>query len=101
MIRHVVMFTLLDFAEGNSKEENLRIALEKLEPFHKGIPSLIGFEAVVNAKEAPADNYELALICDFEDIDGLNAYQQHPVHLQFAEFITKTRKDRACIDYSF
>lgn len=101
MIKHIVMFKLKDEAEGKSREENLKEALEKLSEFKASIPELVEFEARTNSKEAPQDNYDLALICDFKDIDNLNAYQVHPVHKAFGAFITPRRESRACIDYEY
>ena len=41
------------------------------------------------------------VICDFDDIEGLNAYQIHPTHKAFGAFITPLRESRACIDYEY
>ncbi len=101
MIKHIVMFQLKDQAEGKSKEENLAEAMEKLNHFKAEIPSLVGFEARTNSKEADQGNYDLALLCDFEDMEGLDSYQVHPVHKEFGAFITPRRQSRACIDYEY
>lgn len=101
MIKHIVMFRLKAEAEGKSKEENLKEALEKLTEFKGAIPDLVEFEAKTNSKEAPQDNYDLALICDFKDIEGLNNYQVHPVHKAFGAFISLRHEGRACIDYEY
>ena len=97
MIKHIVMFKLKE--EG--KEAAIREALERLSTFQEEIPTLKAFQAVVNAPAADPTNYELALICDFEDIDGLNAYQVHPAHIAFGNFIKGVRESRACIDYEY
>lgn len=99
MIRHIVMFTLLEEAEGKSKEENLKLAVEKAEDLRDKIPSLKRYQVVTNAPEADKTNFDIALICDFEDMEGLNAYQVHPAHKAFGAFITGIRQTRACIDF--
>lgn len=101
MIKHIVMFKLKEEANGKTAKENLEGALELLKNFEKEIPSLVHFEAKTNAKEAPDSNYELALVCDFNDIQGLNEYQVHPVHKNFGAYITPLRESRACIDYEY
>lgn len=101
MIKHIVMFKLLDNAESRTKSENLDTALTMLKDFKNLIPMLKDFRAVTNSADAPDSNYDLALICDFENIDDLNAYQTHPEHLKFGKFITQVRESRACIDYEF
>lgn len=95
MIKHIVMFTLKE----ENKNENLETAKDKLKNFETEIPSIKKFEVVTNAEGAPESNYDLALICDFEDIEGLKAYQIHPKHVEFGKFITSVRESRACIDY--
>ena len=82
MIKHIVMFKLKE-AEGRS---------DNVKELKKG-------EVVINSKDAPESNYTIALICDFDTIDDLNAYQVHPAHLEFGKFIGTVKTDRACIDY--
>lgn len=101
MIKHIVMFKLKEEANGKSAKENLAGALELLKNFQEEIPSLVHFEAKTNHPEAPESNYELALVCDFSDIQGLNEYQVHPVHKNFGAYITSVRESRACIDYEY
>lgn len=100
MIKHIVMFSFKKDQE-KSKEELLATAKSMLQDFEKEIPSIKKFEFVTNAEGAPDNNCDLALICDFEDLEGLNEYQNHPKHLEFAKFITAVRDNRACIDYEF
>ena len=76
-------------------------AAARLEGFEQKIPALKKIEVKVNSKDAPQDNFELVLICDFDDIDGLNEYQKHPVHVEFAKMLGEVRESRACIDYEF
>ena len=58
-------------------------------------------EIVINSKDAPQDNYTISLLCDFENIDDLNAYQVHPAHVEFGKFIGTVKTARACIDYEY
>lgn len=101
MIKHIVMFKLKEEANGKSAKENLEGALELLKNFEQEIPSLVHFEARTNFAEADKTNYELALVCDFNDMQGLNEYQVHPVHKNFGAYITPVRESRACIDYEY
>lgn len=99
MVRHIVMFELLEEAEGRSKKENTKLAREKAEALRDNIPTLKAYQVVVNAQKADQTNYDIALICDFEDMAGLDAYQNHPEHKAFGAFIGGIRKSRACIDF--
>lgn len=99
MIRHIVMFKLKKEADNKCKAELLETAQSLLQNFKEEIPALKKFECVMNSDEAPDSNCDIALICDFDNIEGLDEYQKHPKHLKFAEFIVKVRESRACIDY--
>ena len=101
MIKHICMFKMKETANGKSGYENALEAAARLEGFDEKIPALKKIEVKVNSKDAPQDNFELVLICDFDDIDGLNAYQVHPSHVAFGNFIKAVRLDRACIDYEY
>lgn len=100
MIKHIVMFKL-KASEGKTVMENARDAKEKAEKLKGLIPSLVNMEVVLNSEQTPESNYEIALICDFKDVEGLNAYQTHPEHLKFGAFIGTIRESRACIDYEY
>ena len=99
MIRHIVMFSLLDEAEGKTKAENLTEAVKKAEALRTKVPSLRKYSVVTNSPEADATNYDISLICDFDDMKGLSEYQNHPDHKEFGKFICAVRKSRACIDF--
>ena len=43
MIRHIVMFSLLDEAEGKTKVENLTEAVKRAEALRTKVPSLRGY----------------------------------------------------------
>lgn len=100
MIKHIVMFKLKDTGE-RSAYENAIEAKRRFDAVIAGVPVMKRGEAVVNSSDAPESNFTLALICDFETIDDLNAYQVHPVHKEFAGFIASVKTDRACIDYEY
>lgn len=100
MIKHIVMFRL-KAANGKTELENAAEAKERFNKVIENVPSLKSGKAVVNSADAPESNFTIALICDFDDIDALNAYQVHPVHKEFGAFIAEIKTDRACIDYEY
>lgn len=97
MIRHICMFRLKE----ENKEENVKKALSLAEELLRPLPQLRGYDVVTNSPKAPADNYDLSLVFDFENMEDLNTYQKHPNHVAFGDFIKSVRTDRACIDYEF
>ena len=95
MIRHICMFTLKEDKAANTAEFVRRA--ESL----KAIPSVRAFSVVTNDPRMPANNYNVSLIIDFDDVEGLQAYQVSPEHVAFGQFVGMVRIDRACIDYEF
>lgn len=100
MIKHIVMFKLKE-ANGRSEYENAVEAKERFNKVIENVSELKKGEVVINSADAPENNYTIALICDFDSIDDLNAYQVHPVHKEFGAFIGGIKTDRACIDYEY
>ena len=98
MIRHICMFQLKKEANGKSKARNLEEALRRLDEM-KTIDLIKRFEVVTNYEQAPENNYDLSLIFDFDTMQDLVAYQKHPMHVEFRDFITPVRENRACIDF--
>jgi len=100
MIKHIVMFRLKS-TEGMSEYDNALEAKKRFNDVIANVKELKKGEVVINSAEAPESNYTIALICDFESIDDLNAYQVHPAHKKFGAFIAEIKTERACIDYEF
>jgi hypothetical protein len=98
MVKHIVMFRLLDFAEGNTKETNANIIKEKLGKLPSLIKEITGFEIGINyfQSERAAD---LVLISTFETKEDLEYYRTNPDHLKVAEFIMKVRKEIWVVDF--
>lgn len=98
MIKHIVMFKL-KATDGISEYDNALEVKKRFDDVIANIKELKKGEVVINSAEAPDSNYTIALICDFDSIDGLNVYQVHPAHVEFGKFIATIRTERACIDY--
>jgi hypothetical protein len=100
MIKHIVMFKLKE-ADGRSEYENALEAQKRFDNVIANVKELKKGEVVITSKDAPESNYTISLLCDFDSIDDLNAYQVHPAHLEFGKFIGSVKTDRACIDYEY
>lgn len=99
MIKHVVLFKLAPFAEGHSKHENALYLKDELEKLQDLIPELLKIEIVLNMSDVSATNYDLMLIADFNNLQDLDIYVNHPDHVKIGLFMSKVRTDRAAIDY--
>ncbi|MCQ2459222.1 MAG: Dabb family protein [Ruminococcus sp.] len=100
MIRHIVMFKLKD-VNGKTEYENAVEAKERFENVIANVKVMKKGELVINSKDADQTNYTISLICDFDSIEDLNAYQVHPAHVEFGKFIGTVKETRACIDFEF
>jgi hypothetical protein len=98
MVKHIVIWTLKDEAEGRAKAQLAAEAKKRLESMYGRIPGLLKLEAGINSgpDKGAAD---LLLYCEFPDFDALKAYQEHPVHREFVEYIRKSRDTRQVVDY--
>jgi len=99
MIKHIICLKLKDFAEGNPKSKNAKLAKEKLLALKEKIGEIKYIEVGINAPEASGDNFEVVLITKFDSFSDLFAYQKHPEHVKVTEFIGKIRETRACVDF--
>ena len=101
MIKHIVLFSLAETAEGKTKNENALIIKEKLEALTSSIPEIRKMDVFINSENAPAGNYDIILDSEFATMDDLKTYAIHPEHVKVAEFVGKVRTGRAAIDYEF
>lgn len=99
MIMHIVMFQLQEQAQGRTKQENIRTALDIASGFMKEIPTLKSFRIETNMPGSPEGNDDLVLVCEFDDLEGLEAYRVHPLHVRFGDFMRLVRQKRSAIDY--
>ena len=102
MIKHIVMFRL-KATEGKTARENALAAKELADKLPSLVPTIRKMETVINSEDAPDSNFHIALISDFDDMKGLDEYQNHPEHKKFGAFIAGIKEEggRACIDYEY
>ena len=98
MVKHVVMWTLREEAEGKNKQENAILLKEKLEALPAEIPDILRFEVGLNFNAGDAA-YDVVLLSAFKNRDALNAYQNHPKHVEVADFVSLVRDKRAVVDF--
>jgi hypothetical protein len=49
----------------------------------------------------PDKNSDIAVVADFADLDALEAYQNHPDHLEVSALIRTLVTERSAIDYQY
>ncbi len=101
MIRHIVLFKFKETANGKTKEENLREARERMLAMQGQIPEILEMTVSLAASGSVPANYDYILDSRFRSLEELEAYQKHPLHVAFGNFIRELREPdgRACIDY--
>lgn len=98
MLKHIVMWKFKDFAENNSKNENMQIIKERLETLVGIIPEIKKLEIGVNINTS-GFAYDMVLYSEFEDEKSLEIYKNHPEHVKVSEFVAKVRDGRTVVDY--
>jgi hypothetical protein len=98
MLRHVVMWSFLDEAEGQAKAANMaqvRLALLGLRP---QVPEILAME-IGEDIGIGRDPWDMVLVMSFTDAAALDRYQNHPEHKKISAFVAKVRRARACVDF--
>ena len=100
MIKHIVMWKFRPEAEGKSKRENMEIVRDSLYALVPIIPEIkkmeVGFD--LSGTDASAD---LCLITEFESLETLKIYAEHPEHLKVGGYVRKVVETRTVLDYEF
>lgn len=94
MIRHICMFTM----KPENKEANIAEFLRRGNELAKH-PTISAAQVLRNAPRTPDNNYDVALIFDFESVEKLDEYRVSPTHVEFGKFVGAIRESRAAFDY--
>ena len=97
MIRHVSMWAIKDEHEGKNKAQLLEEIKEGVLGLKGVTPTLIECEVGINCN--PKETYDIVFIDVFEDLDGLQAYVDHPEHMKVVKLIKAVGTARACLDF--
>ena len=99
MIRHIVMWSFLEQAEGADKKANMSKIREALLALRPIIPEILEME-IGEDIGIGRDTWDMVLITCFADAQALNVYQNHPAHKAVSAFVAKVRQNRACVDFT-
>ena len=97
MIRHIVMWKFKAEAEGKSKEENMHKVQEKLYALVPIIPEIKRLEIGSDVTHSEA-SMDLVLLTEFDSVDDLKTYAEHPEHLLVSGYVRKVIDRRVVID---
>lgn len=100
MIKHIVFFNFKDGACGATKAENMAKAKEMLLNLMGKVPALRSMSAGPNAVEG-ACAWDFALVAEFDTVEALKHYVEHPAHKAVSSFMSQVRTERASVDFEF
>ncbi len=91
MVKHIVLYTL---KEGVEKEAAVKLIASVLEPLVGQIPGLQHLEI-----RRAFRGMDYALYSEFESREALEAYAQHPLHLEAKSHFFYLLESRVAADY--
>ncbi len=98
MLRHIVLWTFKDHAEGGDKAANIARAHALLQGCAALTPGILQFK-VATAQPGLIFNADLVLDSTFTDRAALDAYQHHPEHVAIKPFMAAAVAGRHCVDF--
>jgi hypothetical protein len=98
VIKHIVMWTLKEGANGATRAENAMRVKEWLDACRGAVPGILRFEAVV-AQEGLESTCDVMLYSEFASRAALDAYNAHPLHVLMKSRVAPLREDRHSFDY--
>jgi heme-degrading monooxygenase HmoA len=93
LITHIVLFKLLE-----SRVSEAAQVREVLAGMAGKIPQLRHLEVGINLIHSDR-SYDLALVARFDSLEDLQAYQNHPVHVEVVKYMQEVRQSAVAVDY--
>lgn len=98
MIRHVVLWNLSS-PDPEQRRRDLDGIQERLTALVGIVPGLRSVSVAPDLGSSNG-NWDVMLLSEHDDEAALQAYQEHPAHLETAAFIRSVVRERACVDSS-
>ena len=94
MIRHVAVFRFAPEFTGDQREHWMSL----LRALPSQVPSLRSMSVGVDVLGGD-NSHELAIVADFDDLDGLEAYSRHPAHAEVLRISAPVKLSLATVDF--
>ncbi len=98
MVRHIVLWKLKDYANGQRKDANRVAIKEKLEALVGVVPGLLRAEVGFDFRGTP-ESADVGLYSEFESREAFEAFLSHPAHKAVQPFVKEARSERMMLDY--
>jgi hypothetical protein len=100
MIKHIVMWTLKEQAEGRDKAANAAEMKARLLALPAKVPLVVDMEVAIGSELfASVPPTDIVLYTTFRNKEDLQTYAVHPLHLEVVEFIKKVVAERRVVDF--
>jgi antibiotic biosynthesis monooxygenase (ABM) superfamily enzyme len=94
-VRHLFLWSVTDGDRGQE-------VLDQLATLDAVVPGIqnwsIGANTFTSLPDSRARHFEYALTCDFDTLEELQAYQEHPAHQEIVERVFPLYGDWAVVD---
>lgn len=94
MIRHVAVFRFVPEFTASEREHWMSL----LRALPERIPELRSMSVGLDVLGGPA-SHELAIVADFDDLAGLEAYTRHPAHAEVLRISAPVKASLATVDF--
>lgn len=96
-VRHIVTWKLAE-SDPQQKAEQVEKVRSALESLPAVVSDIRSFQVGVN-EVGSADNWDVVLVADYDDEEGLRRYVEHPEHQKVAAYIRSVVAERAGVDF--
>ena len=94
MIRHVAVFRFVPTFTAAEREHWMTL----LRALPAQIPELRSISVGTDVLGGPS-SHELAIVADFDDLEGLDAYNRHPAHAEVVKISALVKVSLATVDF--
>ena len=94
MIRHVAVFRFVPTFSDADREHWMTL----LRALPAQIPELRSISVGTDVLGGPS-SHELAIVADFDDLAGLDAYNRHPAHAEILRISAAVKVSLATVDF--
>ena len=100
MIKHIVLFRILDYASSTDKNNKARQIKQSFGTLKTKIDGIVEYKTAINSGNNPSA-YDVSIEATFNSWEALAQYAKHPEHLKAIAENKIIAKEKAVIDYEF
>lgn len=98
MIKHIVMWRVRESGDPSQGPVNAMRVKRALESLNGRIPGLSKLEVGIGPGSGEAES-GIVLYSEFESVEALERYREHPAHLAVVPIVRSVCTDRRFVDY--